>query len=67
MSAIKSEYVPKLQEWLQIEKSPKRDGFRFRILTEIQKENHIWLRFSWLLLNGVSRQEATTFLYNQLI
>lgn len=67
MSTIKPEYIAKLQEWLQIEKSPQRDGFRFRILTEIQKENHIWFRFSWLLLDGVCRQEATTFLYNQLI
>ncbi|HFI0037144.1 TPA: hypothetical protein ACGOTT_002121 [Streptococcus suis] len=66
MSTIKPEYVPSLQEWLQIEKSPKRDGFRIRILTEIHKENHIWLRFSWLLLDGVPRQAATTFLYNQL-
>lgn len=38
MSTIKPEYIAKLQEWLQIEKSPKRDGFRFRIHTEIQKK-----------------------------
>ncbi|HFI0234873.1 TPA: hypothetical protein ACGOVC_000453 [Streptococcus suis] len=66
MSVIKPDYVPNLQEWLQIEKLRKRDGFRFRILSEIKKGNHIWLRFSWLFLESACQKEAIKYLLMQL-
>ncbi|HFU3985258.1 TPA: hypothetical protein ACGO2X_001555 [Streptococcus suis] len=66
MSVIKPDYIPNLQEWLQIEKLRKRDGFRFRILSETKKGNHIWLRFSWLFLESVCQKEAVKYLLMQL-
>lgn len=66
MSVIKKDYVPNLQEWLQIEKLRQRDGFRFRILSETNKENHIWLRFSWLFLESACQKEAVNYLLMQL-
>lgn len=66
ISMLKPDYVLNLQEWLQVKKLSQRDGFRFRIISDVRKENHIWFRFSWLRVDSASQKEAVTYLLTQL-